>query len=59
MITLDRIIAVIIIIWVFIYTVSYGRWTWQKKNWLGAVMIFLLALTSLVLPVYSIFYKQG
>lgn len=58
MITLSRIIVLIIIIGTFIYTISYGRWTWKKKNKLGAIMIFILAIAVILLPVYSLFFRS-
>lgn len=58
MITLDRIIIVVVLIWVFIYTASYGQWTWRKKNRIGAIMVYILALASLILPLYSIFIRE-
>ena len=59
MITFDRVIILIILVWTFIYTISYGKWIWKKKNILGAIMVFLLAVTILVLPIYSIFFRDG
>lgn len=56
--TFGMVLATAIIIWVFIRTVSYGRWTWQRKNKLGAVMIFIVALTALILPIYSMYFKD-
>lgn len=58
MITPDRFIAVAILIWISIYTASYGKWTWKRKNKLGALMIFLIAIAVLVLPIYTIFFKE-
>ncbi|HHV98658.1 MAG TPA: hypothetical protein GXX36_03645 [Clostridiaceae bacterium] len=56
-ITLGIIITLIFLVCVFIYTVSYGVWTWKKKNILGAVMIFLVAVAALALPVFSLFFS--
>lgn len=55
--TFTEICAAIIIIWVFIYTISFGRWNWKKKNKLGAVMIYLLAVLMIMLPVYTVYFK--
>jgi hypothetical protein len=49
------ILVYVILIWVFIRTLSYGKWTWDKKNRLGAIMIVIVALAELILPIYSIF----
>ena len=58
MITPERIFTIAILIWISVYTASYGRWTWKRKNKLGAMMIFLIALAVLVLPIYTIFFKE-
>lgn len=50
-----RFVLAIILLWVFIRTISYGRWTWSQKNKFGAVMIFIIALVAVVLPIY-VFY---
>ncbi len=56
-ITFPVIIGLILLVSVFIHTVSYGVWTWKKKNRLGAVMIFLVALAALVIPIYNLFFS--
>ncbi len=55
-ITLDRLLIFAILLWTFIYTISYGVWTWKKRNRLGAIMVMLLALTELMLPIYHMFF---
>lgn len=57
MITLDRIVIILILIWASIYTVSYGRWTWRKENKLGAIALYITAAIVLVLPIYMVFFK--
>jgi hypothetical protein len=59
MISFDRLVLVIILIWISLYTVSFGWWTWKKKNRLGAVMIFLVSFAALALPVYTLFFREG
>lgn len=59
MISFVRLIIVVILLFVFIYTVSYGVWTWKKKNKFGAIMIFLVAIVELIMPIYSIFFREG
>ena len=58
MVTIDRLLTLIILIWAFIYTISYGTWTWKSKNRLGAVMVYLLALAVVILPIYTIFFRS-
>lgn len=58
MLSIPILIAILIIlIWTCIYTVSYGIWTFKSKNILGGVMVFLLALTSMGLPVFLLFFR--
>lgn len=53
------IIAVfIILLWVFLKTLSYGKWTWDKKNKLGAIAIVIIAIIELFLPISSIYFIQ-
>ena len=56
-VTIGRIITLLLLVCISIYTVSYGVWTWKKKNRLGAVMIFLVAIAAFVIPVYSFFFR--
>lgn len=53
-----RIVIFAILIWTSVYTVSFGIWTWKKENKLGAVMVFVLALTTIALPIYSIYFRK-
>ena len=54
-----RFAAAIIILWAFLYTTSFGVWTWKKKNKLGAIMVFVIAIASVVLPIYSVYFRRG
>lgn len=40
------------------YTMTFGLWTWKKKNKLGAVMIFFVALINMALPVYALLFRD-
>ena len=44
--------------WISIRTFSYGKWTWDKKNRLGAVMVFVIALLILVFPMLSLYWAD-
>lgn len=46
-----------ILIIVFIYTVSYGYWTWKNDNKPGGFMVFILALTVIIFPIYVIYFR--
>ncbi|WP_162149310.1 hypothetical protein [Acetivibrio straminisolvens] len=50
-----RLILAIILLWIFVRTISYGKWTWDEKNRLGAIMIFVIALAAVALPIL-VFY---
>lgn len=58
MVSIERIVTIIVLLWVFVYTASYGNWTWKRKNKLGAVMVYVVAIAALVLPVYTIFFRD-
>lgn len=58
MITLDRAVTILLLIWICVYTASYGWWTWKRKNRLGAIMVFMLAAAALALPLYTLFFRQ-
>lgn len=58
MISIGRIFIIIGLLWVVVYTISFGTWTWKNKNKLGAIAIFIVALTTLVLPMYSMFFRE-
>lgn len=36
---------------VALYTWNYGRWAWRHKLRLGGIGLFLLALTTIAVPV--------
>jgi ammonia channel protein AmtB len=55
MVNFSNIVIIIFLVVVVVYTVSYGIWTWKKKNWFGAIMVFTLALVTIGLPIYSIY----
>lgn len=55
--TSDRIMLIILLLWVFIRTISYGKWTWDKKNRLGAIAVFIVAIASLIIPIYTMFFR--
>ncbi len=58
MITTGVFLALLVLIVIFIYTASYGVWTWKSKNKPGAVVIFLLAFVAMLLPLYKLFFRE-
>ncbi len=53
-----RIVVYVFLAGVCLHSISYGIWTWQKQNRLGAVMVFLLALAVLAAPVLESLVKR-
>lgn len=53
------IVIFIFLLWVFIKTLSYGKWTWDRKNRMGAIAIVIIAIVELVLPIYTIFFIRS
>jgi len=52
------VVLFIILLSVFFKTLSYGKWTWDKKNRLGAIAIVVIAIVALILPIYSVYFLQ-
>ncbi len=52
-----NIVLIIVVIWVSIYTFSYGVWTWKGKNKFGAFVVMLIALMTTVLPAMYLFMR--
>lgn len=52
-----NIIIILAILWICIYSISFGVWTWRNENKFGGMMVMLLALISLVLPGYILIFK--
>jgi len=53
MFSFTRVLIYIGLLILFIYTCSYGTWTWKKKNYFGAIIVFVLAVSIIALPVYT------
>lgn len=58
MISLTRILVYFVLIGIGLYTASFGVWTWNQKNRLGASMVFLVALAVLALPLYAFYARR-
>jgi hypothetical protein len=48
----------IILIFIFIKTCSYGIWTWKEKNYIGSVMIFIIAMAMILVPAFKLFIGE-
>jgi len=59
MISAGYIVMIVFLLCVAVYTASYGVWTWKRRNRLGALMIFLTALLTVILPVYILIFREG
>lgn len=58
--TLGRTLGIIVILWASFYTISFGVWNWEKdNNKLGATVVILLALATLILPMYLMFFRAS
>ncbi len=57
--TLKIIIILTVLLFISLHTISFGRWTWRRKNKLGAIMVYIVALMTFVLPIYSIFFREA
>lgn len=44
-------VGMVFVLMAAIYTASYGWWAWQKKLYLGAIGTWMVALTSVGLPI--------
>ncbi|QNU65673.1 hypothetical protein EHE19_012155 [Ruminiclostridium herbifermentans] len=53
-----NIISYLAVIWISIYSISFGVWTWKNNNKFGGMMIMLISLISLALPGYFLFFVQ-
>jgi hypothetical protein len=58
MISIDKLLGAILIIGIFIRTLSYGRWTWKNNNKLGGVMVMFIAFIMVFLTAYRVFTKH-
>lgn len=58
MIPVEYIVSIAFLLCVAFYTVSYGIWIWKKRNRLGAVMIFLVAIIAVILPIYILIFRE-
>lgn len=41
------------------YTFSYGYWAWKNGYRRGAIGVFLLALFTLALAIFGIFFRKA
>jgi hypothetical protein len=53
-----RIFVYVFLTGVCLHSISYGIWTWQKRNRFGAVMVFLVAVAVLAFPVFVSLAKR-
>ncbi len=52
-----KIVVTIFVLWVSIYTFSFGVWTWNKKNKFGGLVVMFIALITTILPALYLFLK--
>lgn len=54
---LNIIVLFVFLLWIFLKTLSYGKWTWDKKNRVGAIAIAIISVVELILPIYSVYFR--
>lgn len=59
MISGGHIVLFAFLLGVAFYTASFGIWTWKRHNRFGAIMIFLVALTAVILPIYILVFREA
>ena len=52
------ILQFVIIIIIFVRTITFGAFQWKNKNKAGAVGVFIFALVELSFPFYMLFVKE-
>ncbi len=50
-----NIIIVVFLVWICIYSFSFGVYTWKNNNWFGGLVVILISLVSLLLPITMMF----
>lgn len=55
---LTLIIIFVILIWTFMYTISYGIFIWKQKNKTGGIAVMLISLAVLLLPILTIILRS-
>lgn len=59
MMSLSRLFLLLGLLCISFYTASYGVWTWKKQNKSGAVMIFVVAIATILLPIYTLWIREA
>ena len=54
-----KIIFLVVVLLISIYTLSYMVWLWRKKMKKGAMGVLLLVLASIFYPVFVLFFVWG
>jgi hypothetical protein len=53
---ITNLLIMLAVLWIFIYSVSFGIWTWKTRNKLGGVMVICFAVIAFILPAYLLFF---
>jgi hypothetical protein len=59
MLSFQSIAVILILAWTCCYSISYGVWTWKKKNPFGALAIFALTAAAVLISLYTAFILHG
>lgn len=57
MLTWNTLIGVIVLIAIFIRTLSFSLWTFKRKNYTGAIAILIIDIFIIVFPFYLVFLR--
>lgn len=52
---ISSILIMLLVLWVCIYSFSYGVWVWKKGNRFGAFVVMCTSLLAFVLPAVILF----
>jgi uncharacterized membrane protein HdeD (DUF308 family) len=55
---LTAFLALVIILWIVMRTISFAVWNWRHENKTGSVMVMFLSIISAALPVYVVFFRE-
>lgn len=56
--SLGKLLIFILLIWICIRTGSYAGWTWKQKNRIGSIMLYILAVSIIVIPIYAMYFRS-
>ena len=52
------VVAIALLLYVLVHTMSFGTWVWKKKNKLGSVAVYSLAFISVGLTAFVMLFLK-